>query len=52
VARTSQLDRILSLDRTATADFAIHTRAGGHIQRLFRSLNVWFWVAIGHSPSS
>jgi len=40
MARTSQLDRILSLGRAATADFAIRPCAGGHIQQLFGSLNV------------
>jgi len=52
MARTSQPDRILSLGRAATADFAIRPCAGGHIQQLFGSLNVWFWAVLGHSPSS
>jgi len=49
MARTSQPDRILSLGRAATADFAIRPCAGGHIQQLFGSLNVWFWAVLGLS---
>jgi hypothetical protein len=51
MARTSQLDRILSFDRAATADFAIRP-APAHIQQQFSFLNFWFRAPVGHSPSS
>ena len=43
---TSQLDRVLSLERTMAVDVGARARAG-LIQRLLRSLNIWFWAIVG-----
>ena len=47
MAETSQLDRVLSLTRAATADVGVRPRAGGRIRQLYRSLNIWFWAIVG-----
>src|SRR5262249_41118072 len=43
MAETSQLDRI----RAVAVDVGVGPRVVGSIQRLFRSLNVWFWAIVG-----
>jgi len=47
MAETSQLDRVLSLGRTATADIGVRPRAGWRPKGLFRSVNIWFWAVVG-----
>ena len=47
MAETSQLDRVLSLGRTATVDIGVRPRAGWRARRLFRSVNIWFWAVVG-----
>jgi capsular polysaccharide transport system permease protein len=47
MAETSQLNRVRTLARAVAADVRIRPRAGGRIQQLFRSLNLWFWAIVG-----
>jgi capsular polysaccharide transport system permease protein len=47
MVETSQLDRLLPLGRTATADIGVRPRAGSVFGRFFRSLNIWFWAIVG-----
>jgi len=47
MAETSQLDRVLSLGRTAAVDIGVRPRAGWRARRLFRSVNIWFWAVVG-----
>jgi capsular polysaccharide transport system permease protein len=47
MAETSQLDRVLSLGRTATADIGVRPRAGWRARSFFRSINIWFWAIVG-----
>src|SRR5215472_4650103 len=47
MTETSQLDRVLSLGRTAAVDIGIRPRAGWRPRRLFRSVNIWFWAIVG-----
>jgi capsular polysaccharide transport system permease protein len=47
MAESSQLDRVLSLGRTAAVDIGIRPRAGWRPRRLFRSINIWLWAVVG-----
>jgi capsular polysaccharide transport system permease protein len=47
MAETSQLDRVLSLGRTAAVDIGVRPRAGWRPRRLFRSVNIWLWAVVG-----
>lgn len=47
MAETSQLDRVLSLGRTAAVDLGIRPSAGWRVGRFFRSVNIWFWAIVG-----
>jgi len=47
MAETSQLDRVLSLGRTATVDGAVRPRAGWRVGKFFRAINIWFWAIVG-----
>jgi capsular polysaccharide transport system permease protein len=47
MAETSQLDRVLSLGRTAAVDVGVRPRARGRVRGLFRSVNIWFWAIVG-----
>jgi capsular polysaccharide transport system permease protein len=47
MAETSQLDRVLSLGRTAAVDVGVRPRARGRVRPLFRSVNIWFWAIVG-----
>ncbi|HYZ41833.1 MAG TPA: capsule biosynthesis protein [Stellaceae bacterium] len=47
MAETPQLDRVLSLGRSAAIDIGVRPRAPGHIGRFVRSLNIWFWAIVG-----
>src|ERR1700738_1346902 len=47
MAEIPQLDRVLSLARSITADVGLRPRAAGRIQRYLKSLNIWFWALVG-----
>jgi capsular polysaccharide transport system permease protein len=47
MADTSQLERVLSLGRSATIDVAVRPRAGWRVGRFFRLINIWFWAIVG-----
>ncbi len=47
MAEPSQLDRVLTLDRTVPVGARTGPRAAGLFGRLFRSLNIWLWAIVG-----
>jgi capsular polysaccharide transport system permease protein len=47
MAETSQLDRVLSLARTAAVDIGVRPRGGLRVGRFFRSVNIWLWAIVG-----
>src|SRR5215472_4999432 len=47
MAETSQLDRVLSLGRSAAVDGAVRPRAGWRVGKFFRAINIWFWAIVG-----
>ena len=48
MAEIRQLDRVQPVSRAAAvADSGVRPRAGARAQRLFRSLNIWFWAIVG-----
>jgi capsular polysaccharide transport system permease protein len=48
MAEIRQLDRVQPVSRAAAAvDVGVRPRAAARAQRLFRSLNIWFWAIVG-----
>jgi capsular polysaccharide transport system permease protein len=47
MAEAPQLERVLSLGRTAAVDIGVRPRARRRPGRLFRSINIWFWAVVG-----
>jgi capsular polysaccharide transport system permease protein len=47
MAEPSRLDRVLTLDRTASVGARTRPRVAGLFGRLFGSLNIWLWAIVG-----
>jgi capsular polysaccharide transport system permease protein len=47
MAEPSRLDRVLTLDGTASVGGRARPRPAGLLGQLFRSLNIWLWAIVG-----